>query len=343
MPKTIADADSIYIRATPIPRALESVQQTFTGLYPRTTRTANFPPPTIITRSPGEETLYPNDNVCRRFAQLARAYAQRTADRWKGSQELEYVDQMIRSWMPGMQNVAVDSHPRLSGILDTIAATKAHGPQTRLPQPFNDPSLFKVLERIGVEEWFQGYNESQEYRKLGIGGLAGDIVTRMVSNAEVTDRYGIEEVGGDGKNHGVGRGGEKRIKLALSGCHDTTVGGLLASLGAFNMDSWPPYTSHIAVELFRHKDSTSSRKPESQRSPRWESKFMLWLREGIPKSGYFRSIARKPLTEMTTQEKKILDGYFVRLRYNDEVVKLPGCKPVGKHMDGDDSFCTLVR
>ena len=81
MPKLIADADMIYLRATPLPRALESVQQIFWGMYPPTARTASFPAPTIVTRTPADETLFPNDSNCRRFSQLSRAFAQRTADR----------------------------------------------------------------------------------------------------------------------------------------------------------------------------------------------------------------------------------------------------------------------
>ncbi len=82
MPSLIANADLIYLRATPLPRALESVQQTFWGMYPLTARTAAFPAPTIVTRTPPDETLFPNDGNCRRFAQLSRAFAQRTAERW---------------------------------------------------------------------------------------------------------------------------------------------------------------------------------------------------------------------------------------------------------------------
>ena len=81
MPKIISDADMIYLRATPMPRALESVQESFWGMYPLSARTASFPPPTIITRTPQDETLYPNESSCRRFSQLSRALAQRTADR----------------------------------------------------------------------------------------------------------------------------------------------------------------------------------------------------------------------------------------------------------------------
>lgn len=83
MPKIISDADMIYLRATPMQRALESVQQSFVGMYPRSARTASFQPPTVITRAAADETLYPNERNCRRFSQLSRAFAQRTADRCK--------------------------------------------------------------------------------------------------------------------------------------------------------------------------------------------------------------------------------------------------------------------
>ena len=42
MPKLMNDSDMIYLRATPIPRALESVQQAFWGMYPLTARTVSF-------------------------------------------------------------------------------------------------------------------------------------------------------------------------------------------------------------------------------------------------------------------------------------------------------------
>jgi acid phosphatase len=80
MPKTIADADMFYLRCTPIPRALESMQQTFYGFYPPSARTIEFPTPTIITRTPADETLFPNEGNCRRLAQMTRAFAQRAAD-----------------------------------------------------------------------------------------------------------------------------------------------------------------------------------------------------------------------------------------------------------------------
>ena len=81
MPQVIGDADMIYLRASPLPRALESVQQSFWGMYPLSARTATFPPPTIITRTFRDETLMPNDGNCQRFAQLSQAFGERAAKR----------------------------------------------------------------------------------------------------------------------------------------------------------------------------------------------------------------------------------------------------------------------
>ena len=67
-----ATASSIYLRSTPMPRAQESAQQTFTGLYPVTKRSADFELPVMVSRSFADETLFPNEEGCKRFAELSR-------------------------------------------------------------------------------------------------------------------------------------------------------------------------------------------------------------------------------------------------------------------------------
>ncbi|KAI9829946.1 MAG: hypothetical protein M1819_005918 [Sarea resinae] len=361
MPKVIADADMFYLRATPMPRALESLQQVFWGFYPHSTRTASFPRPTILTRTPADETLFPNDGNCRRFSQLSRAFAQRAADRWNDTNEMEYLNKLISKWMPASSpQVAVDSHPRLSGIMDTINSTLAHGPETRLPAEFYDTKSREIIDRIGVEEWFDGYKESVEYRSLGMGALVGDIVTRMVGSVERKRNDGITEVGGEDGTLGSGRGGEKGIRFALSGCHDTTLAGVLASLGAFEGEKWPPYTSHLALELFRQAE----RKPDSELVPgrtptlgevghgsqlEEQKPQGLWARLfGATKetadggsAPQARGIARKPMEQLSTNEKEKLQGYYVRVRYNDRAMTIPACRKPGNHLEGDETFCTL--
>ncbi|KAF6217934.1 hypothetical protein HO133_006346 [Letharia lupina] len=350
MPKVISDADMIYLRASPLPRALESVQESFWGMYPLSARTSSFPPPTIITRTPQDETLFPNESSCRRFSQLSKAFAQRTADRWNESQEIEYLNILIGKWMPDNSRVQVDSHPRLSGIMDTINSTLGHGPATRLPSPFYDPKGRDIIEKIGVEEWFSGFSESKEYRQVGIGALAGDIVARMIGSVEKSGNDGLLEIGGEDGSLGAGRGGEKDIKFGLSGCHDTSLAALLASLGCFEGEKWPPYTSHLALELF--KESEFDRESiDGERLDRPATAAVAHKQKQGALSTFFGSggktkiategIARKTTDELSATEREKLKGHYVRIRYNDRPVVVPGCKLPGKHLDGDESFCTL--
>lgn len=348
MPQLIADSDMIYLRATPIPRALESLQQAFWGFYPPSARTADFPAPTIITRTPADETLYPNDAACRRFALLSRAFAQRAAERWNDTEDMQYLSKVLSKYMPGQSKVAVDSHPRLSGIMDTINATDAHGPKTKLPKDFYDPKARSIIDKIAVEEWFQGYSESVEYRMLGIGGLMGDVASRMIGSVERNGNDGLLEVGGNDGKLGKGRGGEKDIKFAMSGCHDTTLAAALVSLGAFENEKWPPFTSHIAFEMFKKRGAVataSSAVQSPQQAPAqkteswWSSLFgsSKTFKEDLAPAG----MARKPVSELSESQRAELKDYYVRIRYNDKIMQVPECKAAGKHLDGDTTFCTL--
>jgi acid phosphatase len=348
MPHLISDSDMIYLRATPIPRALESLQQAFWGFYPPSARTASFPPPTIITRTPADETLFPNDAICRRFAVLSRAFAQRTADRWNDTEDMQYLSKSLSKFMPEEAKVAVDSHPRLSGIMDTINATDAHGPPTKLPKDFYDPKARAIIDKIACEEWFSGYTESTEYRMLGIGGLMGDVTSRMIGSVERNGNDGLVEVGGDDGKLGRGRGGETDIKFAMSGCHDTTLAAALVSLGAFENEKWPPFTSHIAFEMFKKRTASSTRPsstpaqhPPSQNYQSWWSSLFgsttTFKEERLQPEG----IARRPVTELSQAQRDELKVYYVRVRYNDKIMQVPGCKAEGKHLEGDTTFCTL--
>ena len=282
---------------------------------------------------------------------------------------MKYLTSLISRWMPeSSKQVAVDSHPRLSGIMDTINSTKAHGAETKLPREFYDAKAAAIIDRVATEEWFSGYNESIEYRTLGIGALLGDIVERMVSKVEGAG-LSIYEIGGENGSLGKGRGGEKGILFAMSGCHDTTLASLLTSIGAFGAEKWPPYTSHVAIEMFRKRSQGMSPPvdPDSPSSPRSATEVqaqqskpgwlagMLGLSSSPPNDtssprapSYItqpgaksEGIARRPFTDLSGREKSKLDGYYVRVRYNDKVMTVPACQKPGNHLDGDESFCTL--
>ncbi|KAK2762265.1 hypothetical protein FQN54_001275 [Arachnomyces sp. PD_36] len=359
MPKIISNTDDMYLRATPIPRALDSMQEALWGMYPPEARTASFPPPVIVSRSLPEETLFPNEGNCRRFRQLSAQFAKRAADKWNDSEKMGYLNSLWSKWMPpASPNVAVDSHPRLSGILDTVNSTLAHGPETRLPSEFYDKKAIDIASEIAVDEWFTGYKESQEYRKLGMGAQVGDVVDRMVA-VSLEGAWRNTSLPIDEANHG------KPIKFALNGCHDTSLAGILASLGAFDGGKWPPYTSSIAIELFE-KVSGADMEPgkileefQDPNSPptmaKRPSEFFRFLlgRSGPSSNGNNKDnttpeapasrVARIPLSSLpASSREKLRTKHYVRIRYNDHPVQIPGCaaKP-GNHLPGDPTFCTL--
>lgn len=235
--------------------------------------------------------------------------------------------------------------------MDTINSTLAHGPETRLPRPFYDSKARAIIDQIGVEEWFSGFKENNEYRQVGIGGLAGDIVARMVGSVEKSGNDGLLEIGGEDGKLGAGRGGEKDIKFAMSGCHDTTLAALLSSLGCFDGEKWPLYTSAIAFELFKgaekERESIDGEKLDepataSASHKQNQNPFKTLLGTGGKTKLATEGIPRKPTGELTATEKQKLRGHYVRIRYNDRPMIVPGCRLPGKHLEGDESFCTLV-
>ncbi|KAJ5872940.1 uncharacterized protein N7529_005293 [Penicillium soppii] len=345
MPEIKSNAEDMYLRATPIPRALESLQEAFWGMYPASARTLDFPPPVIVARQFNEETLFPNEGGCKRFRQLARLFADRAAARWNDSEQMAYLNSLWSKHMPEESpKVAVDSHPRLSGIMDTINATDAHGPGTKLPSEFYDKKGRAVVDRIAVEEWFAGYGESSEYRKLGIGALMGDVVDRMVSTA-VEGGWRSETAASGSGDPETG----KAIKFAMSGCHDTTLAAMLSSVGGFQDESWPPFTSSVAVELFSQAPrsaSTAGTMLEKFSNPSIEAKksgvLSKLFGKSAPSQPTSSETARTPLSSLPGGTRESLQKHYVRIRYNDRPVTIPGCaaKPEN-HLPGDETFCTL--
>ena len=272
---------------------------------------------------------------------------------------MAYLSKLISKWMPEeAPRVKVDSRPRLSGIMDTLNATLSHGKATLLPKEFYDPKLRNIIETIGVEEWFSGYQESQEFRMVGIGGLVGDVVSRMVESVEQNKNNHVAEAKEEANcSSEIGEGSKNGIKFAMSGCHDTTIAGFLSGFGAFKNEPWPPFTSHIALELFRRqeraRDETSKLErafPEVPQIEKGKFQAASWLtsifgsasRTAFQPPSAAQTMSRKPSPALSPEEKRSLEEYFVRLRYNDRPVTVPGCKAKGDHFPGDESLCTLV-
>ena len=98
--------------------------------------------------------------------------------------------------------------------------------------------------------------------------------------------------------------------------------------------------------MFRKRDSSNvprapapaEQNPQAKSQSWWSSLFGSTKTEaGLAPEG----IARKPLTGLSQAQRDQLSDYYVRVRYNDKVMQIPGCKVEGKHLPGDTTFCTL--
>ncbi|KAI1305435.1 histidine phosphatase superfamily [Xylaria venustula] len=334
LPKHLSDAGILYIRTTEVPRVIESVQQILHGLYPLGTNRTSAPWD-IAMRSRADETLLPNIKSCARLAELTRAFYQEAAEKWNGSDDMKYLSEKLGKWMPGKKALAVDSRPSLSAVMDTINATLAHGPDTRLPDEFYDARVRRVIDCIVVDEMFRGYGVSRELRMLGAGELVGDMVLKMVDQIEWNRRYDMLR----------DRTLQSRAppRLSLLGCHDRTIGIVLASLGCLDSnEKWPPFTSHIIFELFRKRRTPSLDMKEGGQQRLWrDGTTGLTPINDQGDTGEARGIGQRPVKKLTTEEVHELDEYFVRVRYNDRIMTIPGCRAQGKHFDGDTSLCSL--
>lgn len=206
----------------------------------------------------------------------------------------------------------MDSTPSMHAIHDAITATAASGsPDIRLPEEFYDSRVGDIVDRIAFEEEYSAFQESQEMRRVGIGALLGDVVERMVLRAE-------EQA----------LGMKPSPKLFLCAGHDSTLAAIIASLGAVDATArrkWPPYGSVLAVELFRDSDAACDSE------------------QGKGKDGSdLPCIGRSPTAVLKAQQKRRLEGHYVRIRYNDRSLVVPGCREPGRNWRGNESFCTLV-
>ena len=259
---------------------------------------------------------------------------------------MNYINSKLSKYMPpATPKVAVDGKPRLSGIMDTLNSTLGHGGEVRLPKEFHDPKVRQNIDMIASHEWFDGYKESREYRMLGVGSLAAEMTSRMCKVAEANGQRGSPTAQDSS---------EQQPKLYIAGSHDTTLAGTLTSLGAFGSNPWPPYSSHIAVELF--SDTTATPTPASAaREPTHPAPGpQNWL-TNIPIIGTYLSSSTLQATasappnlpstnpahartrSLSPHHRESLQTHYVRIRYNDVPVIIPGCKPKGNHWNAGHS------
>ncbi|KAK0526867.1 hypothetical protein OC835_005150 [Tilletia horrida] len=299
---SVQDQDLFMFRSTNMSRTIETCQQTIAGLLPthaRTSQPVDAFLPRIHVRNFLTETLIPNTLGCSRFRRLDSHYAEKAATEFNPS--LEALDASLSSHNDG-QPIRVDGHPRLSGLLDTIRASQAHG--YPVPAAFLEPKTVEVANRALLAEWFSGYNDPDperalEYRRLSMGRLLSELQERLDAKAKAPEK--------------------ESLRLSIYSTHDTTLAGVLSTLDVFD-HQWPAFAATLNFELFRRPTRSDAASSSS------DSRSSLGI---LSLLGFKDKTAQQP------------DPHYVRVRYGAETLRLPACAAAGKHLDGHAEFCTL--
>ena len=227
------------------------------------------------------------------------------------SSEMQYLNDLFDKWMPRGQKLAVDSDPSIHEVHDLVnAASATPKPLELLPAEFYDRKALKIMEQISAEEEYGGFIHDAEYRTLGIGQPLNEAVERMtqrtLQNKPLSNLSRTSESG----QLSASKSSSEIAKFSLFACHDSTIGGIMTSLGIMKAPNlfWPPYASFLTIEMFRPR--TAPQRP----------------------------------TAGTTNTKNIIESQrYVRLSYRNRPLEIPACASPGDHLAGDKSFCTLVE
>ncbi|GAA5908180.1 hypothetical protein JCM6882_005965 [Rhodosporidiobolus microsporus] len=285
---TPSTAHLVSFRSTNMPRTIESLQQVVEGMWSGVNgERGEGAKVKFAVRHWSTEDLYPNTN-CRRLRELDAASIKQAA--LNHNPELAKLDAVLEPIVG--HPVRIDSSPRANGILDTLLVCRAHGIALPPSIEARAEEVLGGLERAVVREWFDAYSPTSnpsthaEFRRLAMGRLLSSLRQSMQAKIEDPREEKVKE------------------RLAVYSCHDTSLGGILNTLDVFD-GRWPPFTSHIAIELFRRPTPPS------------------FLSSLVP--SFFRPTS----------------PHFVRLRYNSRTLRLPACAAAGNHLEGSEGeVCT---
>ncbi|CAI2165427.1 777_t:CDS:2 [Funneliformis geosporum] len=225
--ETLSNNKSLHLRSTNYSRTFESLQQLVVGgLYPSKHRDDSLILD-IHTRDMYNETLHPNFK-CARLMKLTNQFNEASKSLYKS--ELEYLTTQLKSMV---NEVAIDSKPSCNGIFDTVISAKANG--IPVPKEFTDEVIDK-MDHVSTGQWFNGYHESSEMRRLAMGPFLidlRDIILSKVNNKSET----------------------KDLKFAVFSGHDSSMVPLLTMFSAFDR-RWPKFNTHITLELFESNEKS---------------------------------------------------------------------------------------
>ncbi|KAJ1720540.1 hypothetical protein LPJ53_004841 [Coemansia erecta] len=335
--------DWLYARTTDYSRVIQSTHALLVGLYP-----GHPPQPPASASAPSTlDGGWPafNADFLRRFPIHTRMHADETMHGNFGcynfirhfidatataARRYKWIDDVHRQ-VVGLRSIGEHARDMLAAphfgsnyhpIYDELVSLRAHG--GALPADVGPD----MLESLGAAAHYQWTHHVRRLdgQRLGFGRLVDNVVQTMAQAAALTPaqaadpatrpRIGRQAAGDMLLAPGAVRPPQAdeapRVpKLALYGGHDITVAPMAIILGATGRE-WLPFASMLTIELF--KDAAAH----------------AGLAHDLP----------RPKTVPAGLDTR---GYFVRVRLNDQVLRLPTCEvPAKHHPQAGSDMCTLA-
>eukprot|EP00741_Cyanophora_paradoxa_P002437 tig00000076_g2362.t1 len=224
----------IFVRSTDIQRTQQSAQSFLRGLYPAAERPAGSiirihtaeilneyicTPPYIADPDPSGYGASPVD--CPAIGEMQDEL--RRSEPWRKRDEaMQPIAEKLKSVL-GLRDL-----PGWMALHDAFTCRLSHGKP--LPEGVTDDIVSRVRDQASFELG-QRFG-TEKLARLGIGRLVGEVVSALRAAAE-------------------GRPGPRFI---LYSGHDTSVAPFLSAFKAYDGKAWPPYASHVSLELLVNAD-----------------------------------------------------------------------------------------
>jgi len=215
----VFNSHDIAIRSSDIPRTLQSAQAQLMGMFPTSNSgSPSIPVIDIFTIDTQKENMYINQVLCPAIGNL-----EKQIENLPEYVQFEQKQASFRQNLIAVLNMTNSTFPSWGGLLDSLHCMMCHN--LVFPKGISQDDLDQVEKNANWEWNFD--LQSRAMIRLSVGSFVQEILEHMQDNIN----------------------GKKQPKWMLFSAHDTTVGPLMAAMRLYD-GMWPPYASHIEMELW---------------------------------------------------------------------------------------------